>query len=435
LHAIHHASSIQLNVVDGCDTPRPVLPPFDPTNSIDILVWPGLDVAALVIPNDVAPRVVDGVSRLKEFATGVGPERLTPIWVDAKAGAITCPPMETTAVTGLADNPTAASLFRSLTDAHPDLEWINVMGSLANDARLVEYSPPGEAGASGASVTFRGSTQVFAVHLGSGPQTGWGVLVYGLDERKAASCDPADPGASTTASAVTGPSSVTCTRLDRDHPTVEVPGFLPPNFDQVDSQRLAAIDLSRHGLAYFADVDIVTPVDPFGAWSLSPLFGVSRELWSPPFALMTAALALRVAAGPTFGQLRSPVVVPGHFEEDPLKGTARLPFAGALGAFGLEAHLARLSPVSFVVGGGVRAGWVHQRDVPQRPDSLTWGPDVRVGARWRVGPKVAGTVHLLLTYEQIPVAATPNGCTGPSVPRDSVWDVWGGGGLGIEFEP
>jgi hypothetical protein len=281
-------------------------------------------------------------------------------------------------------------------------------------------------------VTPEDTSSVFAIHLGGDEHTGWGVRVDGLDERDAV-CDV--PGSTSTKPGAPAQLPVECVPLDRDHQTVEVPDFLPPDLRQMDSTRLAALDLHRHGMSLSLEVDTATPVDPFGAWSVTPQIGVSREVWSPSFGLMTTALAVRIAAGPTFGQLRSPVVVPGRFEEDPLSGTAKLPFGGAASTASLEIHLARLSPLGMFAGAGIHGAWLHTGDVPDRPDSISWGPNIRVGIRWPLIQGISGTAHLSLTYQQIPVAATPNGCHGPSVPRDSVWDLWGGAGLGIEVDP
>jgi hypothetical protein len=421
LHAIHHASSIQVLLESCPPSSQPLVEPFSADNPVDVVVWRRLDVAALVIPEAQAARILVDRAHLKTLTPATPPHRGDRVWVMGTGGSTACPPAQEWVMTDGADRLTAEWLFYNLIKADPSIYWLDVMGSLGNDVRLIEYSPATQRGTSGAAVTLPSSSRVLAVHLGGdSSRSGWGVLVD-ADTLDATMCGPAHPEG--------------CVSLDARHPTLEIDDFRDPDFEQFDPRKVASEDVSRHGLALSGSVESSTPIDPFGAWSVSPVIGVSREVWSLPFAPMAAALALRVAAGPTFGQYRSPVRMRDGSEESALGGHAKLPFVGAIGAVGLDAHIARLSPVQVFAGLGLRVAYVHQGDVADRPDSVAWGPEIRAGVRWRLLPRVWGTVHLSVTYESIPVAATPQGCVGPSLRRDPVWDAWGGGGVGVEFEP
>ena len=153
------------------------------------------------------------------------------------------------------------------------------------------------------------------------------------------------------------------TRLDPQHPTVEIPPADPTETSiAADARALAKLRIGRPNDAVQLALETGTPIDPFGAYAISPQLGWSH-LWVHTGAMLAgSAFGTRISIGGTFGKYRSVMSGPGY-EEKPRKGTARLPFGGAFAQVDAELHLARLSPIHYVVSAGLRGGPVHRRYV------------------------------------------------------------------------
>jgi hypothetical protein len=232
-------------------------------------------------------------------------------------------------------------------------------------------------------------------------------------------------------------------RLDADHPQLVVREFEAPHrLLDGDPGATSKLDLALHRNSALAMLSSSTPVDPFGAVGHSLQLGWSHQWFSLPMALLDTSFGTRVIAGGLFGQYRSPVAQDVNDRhqphEDPLRGSARLPFYGGFGEADAELHLARLLPIHYVVALGLRGGVSHQRYVRDGGNTFVWGPVLSGQAKWQLSDALSGVLQVHVEVQRIPVAATPADCHSQtescsSQPWTPAWDVWAGLGLGAEW--
>lgn len=424
-----------LHVVEGCASLEPVVvtcaaaageapgqrqlgivpTAWSAQHPIEVLTWADFDLAAIVIPDTERALFQKSVPihRLADRADRGYPPRDARIDLVAAAGFNSCPPVPATR----RDVTTAYKLFES--SGQPD--WRGMLGTLAGGTVLMSYQSTAERGMSGGPVVWMasGAGRVLAIHLGGREELiQWGVLV-GTRELSGPS-----------------PSHGKSVRLDPEHPRLTAPGFGPPTkLIDGNAQELAQLDLSLNGDKVQGVFETITPVDPFGAVSVSPQIAWSHEWFSPGFDLLHSAFATRVLVGAMIGRYRAPVRGDNGQLEEPLKGTARLPFYGFVAEIDAELHLARLAFINYAVSAGIRVGVSKQRYVEGGGTSFVWGPVLGGRAGLALSDRLGGFAQLTLSVQKIPVAACPIDCEGPATLEDPVWDVWGGGSVGVEFWP
>ncbi|HMJ09916.1 MAG TPA: hypothetical protein VK524_00855 [Polyangiaceae bacterium] len=390
--------------------------PWSEHHSVEILTWPDLDLAALVVSppdRDAFTRALRPVRIPDEINPGVPPYPAE-LELRARAGVNVCPSIPASRRSMI----TVEQLWESMDET----DRYAVLGSLGDDTLLLSYASSAQRGTSGGPLIWRHAQFQGAVAVHLGGKEGvlqWGVLLgaASLRERLASNRNKR-------------------LWLDSEHPRVVTPGFRQPALLESNLEDLAEIDvaLDRNSLSLMTEVG--TPIDPFGAVSIFPSLGWSHLWFSPSFAPLDTAFGSRIVAGPIMGLYRSPVTAQ-HLgrEEKPREGSANLPFHGGAIEADAELHLARLAPVRYVVSAGFRLGWSRQRHVEPAQDTFVFGPVLSGRARWQWTGALSGLLQLNISLQQIPVAATPSDCVGPSVPRPSVWDLWGSVAIGVETPP
>jgi hypothetical protein len=411
LHVVAGCVSIEPKTVTCKSDETAILSsPWSKTHPVEGLAWKDFDLAALVIPAEERARFTSPPLRLVARADLKVPERDNDMKIVAKADLNVCPLIPARR----RDLVTVKDLFVS----HGQPDRYEMLGSLTNETVILSYESTATRGTSGAPVVSQPG-QILAVHVGGGDKLQWGVPIATDDLLKG---------------------KVDSIALNAGHPHIDVADYGPPKMlVETDARTAAEIDVRLHSDDLLAMLETSTPVDPFGAVAISPQIGWSHQWFSLPFALLDTAIGSRVLVGGQFGQYRSPVysgepMAPTHIEA-PRDGTARLPFYGGIVEVDAELHMARLAPLQYVASLGMRAGVSHQKEVNEGANSFVWGPVVSGRAKWRLLPRASAAFQIHLAVQHIPVAATPIDCIGPSVARDSVWDVWGGVGVGMELEP
>jgi hypothetical protein len=415
LHVLQGCKEVDAVAV-GCKArATPLLPtPWSAEHPVELLLWSEYDLIAVVVPPDEQAAMRDQlrVFAISDRAESSRPPYHSDMTLVAKSRFNPCPRIPAMR----RDIVSVRDLYRSLDES----DYYRLFGSLSADAMVMSYQSTAVEGTSGGPVLWFDDKHqaLIAVHLGGQAAIlQWGVLL--------AKHELLDVLQTRGAEALS--------RLDPQHPTVDAHGFSPPR--QLTSADMnAELDLGLHRDSFFAMLESSTPVDPFGAVSNSLQLGWTHQWASLPFAPFDTSFGSRLSVAGMTGLYRSPVFFGEHME-DPLKGSAKLPFMGGFLEADAEVHFARLAPVHYVAGLGLRAGLSYLPDVVDTPSHVVWGPVLYGRAGWRWNDRLSGIAQLHLTVERIPVGRTPLDCLGPSQAAPSIWDIWGGIGVGLELAP
>jgi hypothetical protein len=367
------------------------------------------------VPEDSRAFESDRVAKLRLVVdpSSSKPPPNSSLWLLGQGGVNVCPRVPAT----LRDVVSVEKIFKSIDD--PD--YTKVFGSLKSDTVLISYTSTASEGMSGAPVvrTSRTRAALVAIHLGGMRYVvQWGVPVGTVMLRNALAHD----------------GERALVRLDAAHPTIVAESFAAPTkLFQFGEELRSRIDIgmtARNGL--LALIETSTPLDPFGAVSNSLELGWTHRWLTMPFSWLGTSFGSRLLLGGVNGLYRSPVF-DAHHQEEPLKGTAKLPFYGGFVESDAEFSLALGRPISYVVGVGVRLGISHLPDVGNGGTHVVGGPAVYGRAKWRWSDNFSGMIQLHVTLEEIPADKCPVYCKIPAIAAPTVLDVWGGLGLGVEF--
>ena len=408
LHVLQGCRRIEPLIV-GCTakSERVLSEPWSADHPVEVLSWSAYDLVAIVIPaaeraalsKQIAPAV------LTDKVDTQRPPYHTELTLVAKSGVNVCPRIP--AITR--DIVTVADLYESLD--LPDYQAL--FGSLSSRALVISYESTAVGGASGGPLFWldRERRALIALHLGGQAS----ILQWGLLLSRDLLRSPA------------------LARLDPEHPAVAADGFSTPlQLTQPSPDLNARLDLGMHSDDLSALFEASTPVDPFGAVSNSLQLG-----WTHQWVALSLATSFgtRLAIAGMTGLYRSPVFDDHDHIESALRGTAKLPFIGGFVETDAELTFARLSPVHYAIGLGLRLGVSHLPDVEGDGTHFSWGPITYGRLHWRWTDRLTGLAQLHLTVVRIPADKTPLDCVGPSVPAPETWDVWGGIAVGVGWKP
>jgi|GEM_PF-7018673 len=347
LHVLQGCKKVQPMIV-GCsaETTRVLGSPWSGEHPVELLVWTAYDLVAVVLPAAEAAELAAQIqpARLAENVDDVKPPNATSVTLVAKSGINVCPRIPATT----RDVVTVGALYDAL--GLPD--YYRLFGSLSANAILVSYQSTAVEGSSGGPVLWTDAKRraLVAVHLGGQASVlQWGLLV----------------GRKLLNDGLVAAGPVALTRLDASHPSVAASDFAAPLQLTEPSQELnAAADVALHRNALSLMVEGSTPLTSFSGASSSLQLGWTH-LWTS--LGLTVAFGTRLAVGSSVGMYRSPVFVDEARSEGAFHGTAKSPFFGGFGELDAELQLARLSPVNWVVGLGVRLGVSHLPHVAGKP--------------------------------------------------------------------
>jgi hypothetical protein len=366
---------------------RPLAAPWSADHPVELIAWVRYDLAAIVIP---ASEQAEVAAHLPVFSLGEyephEPPYLTVMTLIAKGGVNPCPRIPATFREIIA--------VRDLYDELDDPDYYQLFGSLAADAPVMTYQSTAVPGTSGGPIIWQRNTReaLVALHLGGHALVwSWGLVLGRAELLRNLQAAPEEHSL----------------LLDREHPTISATKFAAPHhFTQPDPEVAAKIDLGLHRNSLMAMLESITPLDPFGAVSNSLQLGWLHQWWRLPFGLDTSIASRLVVAGMT-GLYRSPVFDKDDRREDPLKGTAKLPFWGGFIEADAEAHFARFAPVGYMIGAGIRVGGSYLPDVSPHVSHVVWGPVVYGRLRWQFSHRLSAIGQLHLTVERIPADKRP----------------------------
>jgi hypothetical protein len=415
LHVVQGCSRIAADAVGCRAADQQPLAAWDAERPIELVLWNSYDLAAIVIPDAdrAAVQARVPVFELPSRSQGVLPHYAS-MTLMARGSLNPCPRVPAM----LRDIIEVGELYTVGDEA----DYFRVFGSLAPDTTVMSYQATATPGMSGGPVVWQRSNgeAVVAVHLGGHALVlSWGVVLNSSELLRVWQSAPDQHVA----------------HLDATHRSVQAHEFGAPNeLVQPKPESSADLDIALHRDSLSFQYEASTPVDPFGALSNSLQFGWSHQWLRSPVAL-DSSLGTRVVVAGTGGLYRSPVFDPKDpsRQENPLAGTAKLPFVGGFAEADVEAHFARFAPLGWGLGLGMRLGVSHVPDVEPAQTHVVWGPVLYGRLRWSFSDRLAGIGQLHLTVQRIPADKTPIDCTGPSLPAPEQWDVWGGLSLGMEL--
>lgn len=417
LHVLHDCGSIDVARTSCAGKDTPVLTaPWSSERPVEVVLFRGLDVAAIVVPPDAQAEFAAAKVLPFKLPTQAAPlpRRRGDMELLAKAGANVCPliPLQRR------DAVTALAVFGALGKSG----YERLLGSLSGTTELVSYQSTAVKGTSGGPVRVEQRPhEVIAVHLGGqDAAVQWGVRVDSALLLRHLDQDGPDAYA----------------RLDTDHPQLSIDDYAEPmHLTRPEPENVAKLDLALHNDSFGASLESSTPIDPFGAYAITPVLSWSHLWFSPGFASLDSAIGTRVSVGGNFGKYRGKMSGP-DFEEQPRKGTARVPFAGAFLQLDAELHLARSSPVHYVVSAGLRGGPVHQRNVEGGGATrFVFGPAISGHLSWGWLDGISVITRLRISVDRIPVTVCEPSCEGGPAADGQIWDAWAGVSMGVELEP